>query len=150
MVFSSLEFIFLFLPIFLFMYFILPFRAWRNIMLFIFSLIFYAWGEPVYVIFLLISMLINYSFSRIIDDLDGGKRKAALFAGVFYNILVLVVFKYMDFLISNINSIFRTDIELLNISLPIGISFFTFQILSYIADVYYRRVEVQKNPLYLY
>lgn len=149
MVFASLEFIFLFLPIFLFLYFILPFRAWRNVMLFIFSLIFYAWGEPVYVIFLFISMMINYSLSRIIDSLEGKKRRAVLFIGVFYNILILIIFKYMDFLISNINAVFGTEIGLLNISLPIGISFFAFQILSYLADVYCKKVEVQKNPLYL-
>lgn len=147
MVFSSLVFIFLFMPIFFIAYFIFKNIAYRNALLLLASLFFYAWGEPIYVLLMLSCITINYILAIIIEKQKN--PKFGLILAIAINLLILGIFKYTDFLISSINSIFNISIPLKNISLPIGISFFTFQTLSYVIDVYRKEVKVQKNPLFL-
>ena len=146
MVFSSITFIFIFLPIFLFCYFIIKDVKKRNIVLLLFSLAFYAWGEPFYIFLIILSILINYYLTK---KMDKNKSKGLLFLIVFINILFLFSFKYVDFFINNINALLNTNIPLLKLSLPIGISFYTFQALSYVIDVYRGKVKVQNNLFYL-
>ena len=149
MLFSSLTFIFIFLP-FVLLFYYLSDDKYKNAILFIFSLIFYSWGEPKYVIIMLISIIFNYFIAIIIDKISNRKtRKIVFIFSIFVNVFVLFVFKYLDFFISNTNLLFKTHIPLRNIALPIGISFYTFQILSYIIDVYNKKVKVQKNFIYL-
>ena len=147
MVFSSFTFLFLFLPLVLFLYYIIKNRKWRNIILCIFSLIFYAWGEPIYILLMLFSIIFNYFGAILIDRTK--KRKLLLTGVISVNILLLVIFKYSGFLVNNVNSLFNITIKSPNIILPIGISFYTFQILSYIIDVYRKKVPVQKNIIKL-
>ena len=150
MLFSSLVFLLVFLPLVIISYFVIKNRSYRNIILFIFSLVFYAWGEPVYVLLMLFSIIINYFFAIRIDKLNNKhKKKRILTMAVIVNILIIGFFKYSDFLINNINFILHTSIPNLNLELPIGISFYTFQILSYVIDVYRGDVKVQKNIIYL-
>lgn len=144
MVFTDLNFLFLFLPAFLWFYFILPFRKWRNIILFSFSLLFYAWGEPVYVFIMIASVLFNYWVAIVIEIKQAWAKKILLF-GVAGNLLLLGIFKYSDFVIRNINSIFHSEIALTNLPLPVGISFYTFQLLSYIIDVYRKHSQAQRS-----
>ena len=146
MVFSSITFIFIFLPIFLFCYFIIKDVKKRNLVLLLFSLAFYAWGEPFYIFLIILSILINYYLTK---KMDKNKSKGLLFLIVFINILFLFSFKYVDFFINNINALLNTNIPLLKLSLPIGISFYTFQALSYVIDVYRGKVKVQNNLFYL-
>ncbi len=146
MVFSSITFIFIFLPIFLFCYFIIKDVKKRNLVLLLFSLAFYAWGEPFYIFLIILSILINYYLTK---KMDKNKSKGLLFLIVFINILFLFSFKYVDFFINNINSLLNTNIPLLKLSLPIGISFYTFQALSYVIDVYRGKVKVQNDLFYL-
>ena len=146
MVFSSSTFLVFFLPAVLLGYYIIHPRL-RNPFLLAASLFFYAWGEPKFVLVMLLSILCNYLFARRIDqrrkrNLDG---KLQLIAAVIFNIGLLIVFKYTNFLTYNLSRVFR-GIAVTHIALPIGISFFTFQALSYVVDVY-RGEEVQKNPL---
>lgn len=149
MVFSSTTFLFLFLPLVLIAYYnpfikSLPFK---NAVLIISSIFFYAWGEPIYVLLMLGSIFVNWLLSLAVDRYRGEKKsKAALIVSVIFNIGILFVFKYLTFALENINLIFNTDLNTLNISLPIGISFFTFQAMSYVIDVYRDDGEVQKNP----
>lgn len=149
MLFSSLTFLFGFLPILIVLYFIFKNRKIRNIILLIFSLIFYAWGEPKYILLMLITIVMIYIFGLLIDKFDKEKKyKIKKFCFIFCIILVLgslIFFKYSSFIIQNINNIFRTDIKILNILLPIGISFYTFQILSYVIDLYNKKIKLQKN-----
>ncbi len=140
MVFSSLTFTFFFLPIFLILYFSLPFK---NMLLLIFSLIFYAWGEPVYILLMLFSSVADYTIGRKIES--SNKKKFYLLCSIVINLLVLCFFKYSDFLIDNINLIMGLNISNLNLGLPIGISFFTFQTMSYSIDVYKGDVKAEKN-----
>ena len=141
MVFSSILFIFFFLPCFLLLYFLVP-KKLKNTILLIFSLIFYAWGEPVYIILMIISSLINYLLALIINK---SQKKIYLIISIILNILILGIFKYSDFFIENINTILNIKISFPKLSLPIGISFFTFQAMSYVIDVYYKKVPVQYN-----
>lgn len=153
MAFSSLIFLYLFFPLNIIFYFIIKNNTYRNFVLLIFSLLFYAWGQPFYVLLLLASGLVNYYFAILIDKYRGtGKSKAALFAAVFLDLAVLGYFKYYNFFIENINLIANSQISLSKVGLPIGISFFTFKIISYVADVYNQEVEVQKKfyKLFLY
>ncbi len=147
MEFSTLTFLFFFFPIFLFSYFIIKNRKYRNIVLLIFSLLFYAWGEPVYILLMILSIIMNYYFAKLIDK--SKSRKLILIISIICNIGLLVVFKYTDFIISIFNFVFRLDIKSTNIALPIGISFYTFQILSYVIDVYRKKVKVQNNIINL-
>ena len=148
MVFSSLEFLTVFLPLVALFYFIFP-KKLRNGLLLVFSLVFYAWGEPVYVLIMLASITANYFFGLGVDAWrERPKRqKTVLVLSVIFNLGLLGFFKYTDFILKNINGVFRTSLPMANIALPIGISFFTFQAMSYVIDVYRRDASVQKNPL---
>lgn len=148
MVFSSLLFLFRFLPIVCIAYFIAP-RPFKNLILFVSSLIFYAWGEPVYVVIMIFSTLVDYVHGRLVQwFLDQGNQKYAKLAvasSMIINLSLLAFFKYSDFIIANINQLVGTQIPLLNLALPIGISFYTFQTMSYTVDVYRGQAKVQKN-----
>ncbi|MDO5522014.1 MAG: MBOAT family protein [bacterium] len=148
MVFSSLLFLFRFLPIVLVLYFIMP-RKLRNMVLFLASLFFYAWGEPVYVVIMLFSTVVDYTHGRMVNSFllknDRKKAKMVVASSMIINLCLLGFFKYSDFLIQNINSLFGTSIGLLELSLPIGISFYTFQTMSYTVDVYRGHAKVQRN-----
>lgn len=143
MVFSSIIFIYYFLPLLLLIYFICP-KKYRNLVLLLFSMLFYFYGEKTYIILLLSSCLFNYIIGRLIGN---KKKKSYLIVGVVVNLLLLMYFKYTNFFIDNFNSIFNLGINSLNVILPLGISFFTFQNLSYIIDVYKGDVTCQKNFL---
>ena len=143
MVFSSIPFIFFFFPIFLLLYYIVPFKL-KNYVLLFFSLIFYAWGEPIYVFLMIFSCLFNYICGLFIEKYQN-KKKLILIICVIINIGLLGFYKYIDFLIENINLLFNLDINKLSITLPIGISFFTFQTMSYVIDVYRKEVKVSHN-----
>ncbi len=146
MVFSNLVFIFLFLPITLLVYFIVK-NKWKNYILLLASLFFYAWGEPKYVILMIISIIMNYILGLLIDkyQYNVNFKKTFLILAVIINLLILGVFKYLNFFIDNINHFFNLSIQMDPIPLPIGISFFTFQAMSYIIDVYRKDTKVQKN-----
>jgi alginate O-acetyltransferase complex protein AlgI len=143
MVFSSPVFIFLFLPIVYLINLVIP-KRFSNGFLLIFSLIFYAWGEPLYVFLMIFSGLINYILTLSMGE-QSQKRKVILIIAVIFNIGILGLFKYADFLILTINGLLRTSLPLLNLPLPIGISFYTFQTMSYVFDVYNNETAVQKN-----
>lgn len=149
MLFSSTTFLFAFLPVVLITYFIVP-RVCRNAVLFVFSLVFYAWGEPVYVLLMIASTIVAYITGLLADSKRVKKRglnlTAMLFA-VVWNMGLLLFFKYTDFFINTANSAFGTDIKTLGLALPIGISFYSFQTLSYVIDVYKGDVDSQKNFL---
>lgn len=146
MVFSSLIFLFQFLPLFLLIYFISP-KCIKNFVLFIFSLLFYAWGEPIYICLMLFSTVFDYINGLLIEKfgLKSKKSKIVLIISVIGNLGLLFVFKYYDFFINNINNIFNLDLGLLGVALPIGISFYTFQTMSYTIDVYKGIVPAQHN-----
>ena len=148
MVFSSFTFLFIFLPLVLLTYFIAKKRKLRNIVLFIFSLIFYAWGEPVYVLLMLLSIIVNYAVALIIEKVPK-KKKIFLLLDIIFNIGIIGFFKYGNFIIQNINTIFHTNITEMTLGLPIGISFYTFQTLSYVIDVYRKTVPAQKSIINL-
>ena len=136
MIFSSITFIYYFLPILLLIYFIVS-SKYKNLVLLFFSLLFYFLGEPKYIIILILSCIINYYISKLIEKRK--HKKLYLIIGLTYNILQLLIFKYTDFFISNINTIFKTNFSYLYLVMPIGISFFTFQAISYIVDVYNKK-----------
>lgn len=150
MVFSSFVFLMVFLPLVLLVYYICPSKI-RNFILMAASLIFYAWGEPVYVLIMLFSTVFDYTNGRLIERFKKkenlGIAKAVLVFDLFGNLAILGFFKYADFVIGNINSITGAGISLLNIALPIGISFYTFQTMSYTIDVYRGEVAAQRNIL---
>lgn len=148
MVFSSLVFIFLFLPLFFLLYFLVPNRKYRNFILLGCSLFFYAWGEPIYVVCMIGSIVMNYILAILMEK-STKRRKAVFILAVILNIGMLIVFKYSNFIIDNINMVFSLSLAHVNISLPIGISFYTFQILSYVIDLYKGEVALQKNILTL-
>lgn len=148
MVFSSLVFLFTFLPITLIVYYLVPWKI-KNIILLIASLVFYAWGEPIYIILMLLSITFNYFMGRDIDfnrDEPIKKKRSLIFA-IAVNLIILGFFKYYTFFIQTINDIFSVHIPYRELALPIGISFYTFQSLSYIIDLYWEKTEVQKNIL---
>lgn len=147
MLFSSISFIYYFLPIVLIIYFIVPSKL-KNLVLLLSSLFFYFYGEPNYLWILLFSCLINYFFARIIEKNRQTKlSKYLLIIDILINIGMLFYFKYTDFFIQNINNMFGSDMALLKIVMPIGISFFTFQTMSYVIDVYTGKVKADKNFL---
>ena len=142
MVFSSLLFLYAFLPVCLLLYFLVPGLTGKNIVLLCASLVFYAWGEPVYVFLMLAVAALNWGFGLLL----GKKRSKGLLAlCVALNLASLVVFKYAGFLVENCNALFGTAFRVPQISLPIGISFYTFQALSYSVDVYRKDVGVQRS-----
>ncbi len=145
MLFSSLTFLFIFLPILIIIYFIAK-DKYKNYILLAASLLFYSWGEPKYILLMILSIIINYYIALLINKSSNDKvRKIMLLFSVVLNIGLLFGFKYLNFFITNINNIGNISIPLLNISLPIGISFYSFQILSYVVDVYKKDVKVQRN-----
>lgn len=151
MVFSSTIFLFIFLPVILAIYFILP-KAFKNGLLLLASLLFYFWGEPKFGLILVVSILINYFFGLAINWANQKNRslmirRFILGIAVISNLSLLFWFKYFDFSITTVNDLFHSSIPLKNIALPIGISFFTFQAMTYIIDLYWKEVPVQKNPL---
>lgn len=152
MVFSSTIFLFIFLPIVLLIYYILPKLSQKNTFLLFASLIFYAHGEPKFVLIMMLSIIINYLLGFIIEYAKKYSliiRRLSLLLVVIVNVGLLFYYKYYDFFIENVNGIFGLELPLKNIILPIGISFFTFQIMSYQFDLYLNKVKLQKNPLKL-
>lgn len=146
LVFSSLSFLFWFLPIFLGIYFFTP-KSVKNFILFVFSLIFYAWGEPVYICLMLFSTIFDYINGLLIEKL-GLKTKGSkivLIISMVGNLGLLGVFKYFDFFMGSLNNLFDLSFPFLNVALPIGISFYTFQTMSYTIDVYRGIVPAQHN-----
>ena len=150
MLFSSLTFLCIFLPLLFVIYFISS-DKYRNLILFVFSLVFYAWGEPKYIFLMLLSISVNYVLARLIDKYRKRKKtsRSILLLATLFNISLLVIFKYFNFLIDNVNALLNLNITIRDIALPIGISFYTFQILSYVIDVYRDEVKVQKNIISL-
>lgn len=151
MVFSSTVFLFLFLPLVLLFYYCPAVKSQtaRNAALFLASVGFYAWGEPVFVFLMLFSILVTYASGRLISHFEHKKtRKIFLSLGIIYHATVLVIFKYLSFLLAQLGLLFHTDWEL-SLPLPLGISFFTFQMMSYLFDVYYEKADIQKNILYM-
>ena len=146
MVFSSLNFIYIFLPICLGLYFLMRGMKAKNIILLIMSLLFYAWGEPVWVILLIFSTVVDYTNGLIIEKhRNQWQAKAALVASLVINLSMLGVFKYSGFFVENINALLGTGIPVPSFNLPIGISFYTFQTISYTVDVYRDKVKVQHS-----
>ena len=143
MVFTSISFIYYFLPLLLICYFVVP-KKFRNIILLMFSVLFYFYGEPKYILLMLIEVLISYVVGLLIDKY---KNKNILIIGIFIHVLLFGIFKYFNFVIINVNNLFHSNLNLLNVVLPIGISFYTFQIISYEIDVYNKKVNVQSNIL---
>lgn len=150
MVFSSLTFMFVFLPIVLILYYIVP-KKFKNLFILISGLIFYAWGEPVYVLIMIVSTLIDYTAGLLIYRFDKSKtiKRICLIVSLLMNLGLLGVFKYSGFIMQNIDIIFGTSLYDPNhaLPLPIGISFFTFQSMSYTIDMYMGKIKVQKNPI---
>ncbi|MBQ6223177.1 MAG: MBOAT family protein [Solobacterium sp.] len=147
MVFSSLTFLFAYLPVVLLVYFLVP-VALRNLVLLIVSLFFYGWGEPVYVVIMVISIIINWIFGNFISryrDTDRAKSRRYLTLCIIFNLLLLGFFKYWDFLAVNLNHLGLRGIRPLRLALPIGISFYTFQTMSYPIDLYRRETDPQKS-----
>ena len=156
MVFSSTVFLFLFLPAVLIAYYLPPrkYTAWRNGVLLVFSLIFYAWGEPVFVFLMLFSILLNWLLVLGMEragqrNPGGGGRKFWMIAATVFDVLLLGIFKYASFFSRNLALLTGNDALIVNIALPIGISFFTFQLMSYVFDVYYGNAEAQHSPFRL-
>jgi D-alanyl-lipoteichoic acid acyltransferase DltB (MBOAT superfamily) len=148
MVFSSSVFLFLFLPLVLIGYFnpVFKGRNFRNCFLLLASLGFYAWGEPFFVLVMLASIGVNWLLGILISrNESGGIRKAFMVTAIVYDVSLLFVFKYVSFITRTIGLLLHNDSISISIALPIGISFFTFQIMSYIFDVYYKKAPVQKN-----
>ena len=141
MIFSSIYFIYYFLIIFLILYFITP-KKFKNYTLLLGSLFFYFYGDSKYIVLLLISSLVNYILGRLISKKN---KKLFLIIGLIFNFGLLFYFKYFNFFLSNINSLFKTNINLFSIVLPLGISFYTFKNASYLIDVYKNRVNSEKN-----
>ena len=152
MLFSSTVFLFLFLPAVLLLYYIVP-RKVRNLVLFVFSLVFYAWGEPVYVFLMIGSTVVAYITGLLADKTVKGRKawvpKVSLIVAILWNMGLLLFYKYSDFFIVNANNIFGFSIKELKLVMPIGISFYSFQTLSYVIDVYRGDVKAQKNYLTL-
>ena len=145
MLFTNISFLYYFLPVLIIIYFIMP-KKIKNIILFLASMIFYFYGEPKYILLMILEILIAYIGGILIKKY---KNKKMLFEIIIIHIIFLCFFKYTDFIIGNINNIFNANFKLLNLALPIGISFYTFQIISYEIDVYRGKVDVQRNFLKL-
>ena len=147
MLFSSIPFIYYFLPAFLIIYYLVP-KSLKNTVMLLASLVFYAWGEPKYVVLMVITIVIGYVSGLLIEKFRGKTlAKVFLVGSVGIDLALLGYFKYADFFISTVNSVVGSDIPLLRVALPIGISFYTFQILSYSVDVYRGDARAQRNPI---
>lgn len=149
MVFSNLFFIYLFLPLNLILYYAVPNKTWKNVVLLLFSLFFYSWGEPVWVFLLMLTAFLDYTWAKCIEyfNLTGQQRrkKIALIASLVFDLGILGVFKYSGFVVENINLLTGLSLPVPKIALPIGISFYTFQTISYVLDVYRGQVAAQKR-----
>lgn len=149
MVFSNLFFIYLFLPLNLILYYAVPNKTWKNVVLLLFSLFFYSWGEPVWVFLLMLTAFLDYTWAKCIEyfNLTGQQRrkKIALIASLVFDLGILGVFKYSGFVVENINLLTGLSLPVPQIALPIGISFYTFQTISYVLDVYRGQVAAQKR-----
>ena len=150
MLFSSTIFLFAFLPSVVLIYYTIlrKSRLAQNVFLFLVSIFFYAWGEPKFVLVMLLSIFANWAFGLAVNRFKERNRTASkllIAATVAFNLSILFVFKYLNFTVDNLNSLFDLGIEIKKIALPIGISFFTFQAMSYVIDVYRGRGDVQKN-----
>ena len=141
MLFTSISFLYYFLPVVLLSYFLVP-RKLKNTVLLLASMLFYFYGEPKYLFLMWLEIGVAYGGAILLDK---NRSKALLYIILAIHIGLLIIFKYTDFFIQNVNAIFKTDIALLHIALPVGISFYTFQIISYVVDVYKGKVKVQKN-----
>lgn len=149
MVFSSLPFLYYFLPVLLLCYFIIPDRA-KNYVLLLFSLIFYTVGEPTYIVLMLFSIAQAYVFALLVSGSDKtGTRRLFLIITLLLELLPLLICKYSGFIVSNLNLAAGLSIPIPSIRLPVGISFYTFQLIGYSVDVYRKRCDAQKNPLTL-
>ena len=147
MVFSSVVFLFYYLPVVLGVYYLAPRKA-RNLWLFLVNLVFYGWGEPVYILLMLFSVAINYASGLAVArrrETDRKKARAVLAVNTAVNLLLLVIFKYTDLLVGTFNQLFGTALPLPGLALPIGISFYTFQSMSYPIDVYRGDAEPQRD-----
>lgn len=150
MVFSSLTFLFLFFPAVTALYFVWKNRVWRNVLLLVASLVFYSWGEPKYVLLMLAATLVAWTGGLLIDRLRGRRGEKAVFVLTVLLLTVnLFVFKYLNFAAENLCALFGTESSLPKIALPIGVSFYTFQILSYVIDLKRGEIAVQRNFFYL-
>ena len=146
MVFSSLFFLYLFLPLCLLVYWLAPKIEYKNNVLLLFSLIFYAWGEPLWVLLLVFSATANYLFGLLIEKYRGkAGAKTALVSSLVLNLGLLFLFKYSAFTAENINALFSIHLPVPNIRLPIGISFYTFQTISYVVDCYWDKIRAQRS-----
>ena len=147
MLFSSEIFLFLFLPLTLLIYYLLRNKSIKvkNSVLLIASVVFYSWGEAKFIYVMLLSIILNYIFGIMVSNGQEKKRKLYLVLSVIFNLGILFTYKYVDFSIGMVNSLFCLSIPKANIRLPIGISFFTFQAMSYVIDVYRSNARVQKN-----
>ncbi len=150
MVFSSLLFLFKFLPVTLAVYYIAP-KKLKNLVLLAASLIFYSWGEPKYFPLMIACILVNYLTARLIERFRGRRalERLLLWLAVVFDLGMLIFFKYSDFFISNVNAVFGTAIPLLKLTLPLGISFYTFQTMAYTIDVYRGKVKAERNIINL-
>ena len=148
MIFSSLPFLFFYLVAVLAVYKLSPLKL-RNLILLVVSLFFYGWGEPVYIIIMLLSIVVDYVHGMLVERWREDDRKArrAVASSVFFNLAILVFFKYWDFIAGNLNALTGLQLPVLGLPLPIGISFYTFQTMSYTIDVYRQDAPVQKNPI---
>ena len=148
MLFSSLSFLFFFLPVVLLLYYLLPFRLWRNGILLLASLLFYSWGEPKFLPVLVIAAVIGWAGGLAINARPE-RKKVWLIISIVLLLGNLFLFKYYGFAMENLARLFRAEIAFRQLPLPLGISFFTFQILSYVIDLYRGKIRLQKNPLRL-
>lgn len=152
MLFSSIVFVLYFLPIVLVLYYLFSFsRLLQNILLFVASIIFYSWGEPKFAILMCVSILLNTLFGYLVDKFRHKEKisKVILVLTVLCNLGILFVFKYLPFTIRNVNALLGTDLTSHNLALPLGISFYTFQAISYVVDVYREDAKIEKNPFYV-
>ncbi|MFG1242012.1 MBOAT family O-acyltransferase [Xanthobacter sp. DSM 14520] len=149
MTFASIEFLFYFFPLFLASYFSAKSITTRNYIFLAFSLVFYSAGYTPHILLLLASVAINFLLARAIDDRDGAPRQRLLVYGVVFNLLLLGIFKYTGFLVENVNAVIEplgASLPMPRISLPLGISFYSFHAISYLADIYKRKVHANRDP----
>ncbi len=146
MIFSSLPFLFFYLMAVLAVYKLSPLKL-RNLVLLLVSLFFYGWGEPVYIVIMFLSIAVDYVHGMLVERwrADGRKARRAVASSVFFNLAILIFFKYWDFIASNVNALTGLGLPVLGLPLPIGISFYTFQTMSYTIDIYRQDAPVQKN-----
>ena len=147
MVFSSLFFLCVFLPVNIILYYAVNNNTYRNVILIVSSLVFYAWGEPVWISVLILSGFFNYFIGTSIEkNRENGKGKGIVSLAIIANLFILGFFKYFGFFVENLNTLTGIDIPIIDIGLPIGISFYTFKSISYIVDVYRGEVKAEKSP----